>query len=183
MIWRMSWRAAILLALAPLAACGAAAPVANQVAAPLVNQTVAQPDALPALTGRVVDNADLLSPEQEAALTKKSAALEARTGHQFVIVTLPSLEGKTIEQVSLGLGNGWKIGRKGHDDGVLLVVAPNERKVRIEVGFGLENTLTDEAASKIIQDVILPEFREARMPQGISKGADAIIARVSEPSR
>lgn len=163
----------VLLALA-LGACGGAA-------APSVNQAAAARDPIPALTGRVVDNANILSPEQERALSEKSAALEKRTGHQFVIVTLPSLDGRTIESVSLALGNGWKIGRKGYDDGVLLVVAPAERAVRIEVGDGLTRVLSDDAAAKIIQTVILPEFREARLPIGISKGADAIVARLSEP--
>jgi uncharacterized protein len=163
----------VLLALA-LGACGGAA-------APSVNQAATAQKAIPALTGRVVDKANILSPAQESALSEKSAALETRTGHQFVIVTLPSLDGRTIESVSLALGNGWKIGRKGHDDGVLLVVAPAEREVRIEVGDGLARVLSDGDAAKIIQTVILPEFREARLPMGISKGADAIVARLSEP--
>ena len=172
-----------LFALALGACGGAAVPSANQAAAaPTVNQADAAP-AIPALTGRVVDNANILSPEQEGALGKKSAALEARTGHQFVIVTLPSLGGRPIKSVSLALGNGWKIGRKGYDDGVLLVVAPVEREVRIEVGYGLERTLSNDAAAKIIQELILPEFKKARLPEGISKGADAIVARLSEPGK
>lgn len=156
---------AMALILAPLGAGGAAA----------VAQTV------PALAGRVVDKAGILSAEQEDALAEKSEALEARTGHQFVIVTLASLDGRTIEEVSLALANGWGIGRKVDDDGVLLIVAPNERKVRIAVGPGLVQAISDGAAATIVQEVILPEFREDRLPEGISKGADAIIARLSEP--
>lgn len=139
----------------------------------------AAPKPLPALTGRVVDNAGLLSPDQQAALTRKSADLERATGHQFVIVTLPSLDGLSIEQVGLRLGKGWGIGRKDADDGVLLIVAPNERKVRIEVGCGLETTLTDAEADTIIQQTILPRFREAEMPKGIAAGAEAIIREIS----
>lgn len=134
---------------------------------------------LPPLTGRVVDIADLLTPAEEAALTRKSADLERATGHQFVIVTLPSLDGRSIEQVGLALGNGWGIGREDADDGVLLIVAPNERRVRIEVGCGLETTLTNAEADSIIQQTILPRFREARMPMGIAAGAEAIIREIS----
>lgn len=134
---------------------------------------------LPKLTGRVVDTADLLAPSEEAALTRKSVELERATGHQLVIVTLPSLDGRDIEQVGLALGNGWGIGRKEADDGVLLIVAPKERRVRIEVGCGLESTLTDAEAGTIIQQTILPRFREAEMPKGIAAGAEAIIREIS----
>ncbi len=137
------------------------------------------PIALPSLTGRVVDAANLLTSADEAALSRKSAVLEGATGHQFVIVTLPSLDGRSIEQVGLALGNGWGIGRKGANDGVLLLVAPNERRVRIEVGCGLETTLTDAEADTIIQQTILPRFRKAEMPKGIAAGAEAIIREIS----
>lgn len=135
---------------------------------------------LPPLTGRVMDTANLLAPAEEAALTERSANLERATGHQFVIVTLPSLEGRSIEQVGLVLGNGWGIGRKGEDDGVLLIVAPKERLVRIEVGCGLETMLTDAEADTIIQQTILPRFREAEMPKGIAAGAEAILSEISK---
>jgi uncharacterized protein len=161
-----------LAALLLLGGCGGATATANQ--------TTEASAPLPKLTGRVVDMANILSPGQTAALTEKAAALETRKGHQFVIVTVATLNGQTIEAYSLALGRGWGIGRKGHDDGVLLVVAPGERKVRIEVGYGLERVLRDEDAARIIQETILPEFREGRLPDGISKGADAIIARLSE---
>ena len=155
-----------------LAACGPSVPSAQAV--------TASPDPLPALTGRVVDNADLLTPDQEARLADALAATEARTGHQFVVVTLPSLKGRSIEQVGWRLGYGWGIGRKGHDDGVLLIVAPHERKVRIEVGCGLEQTLTDQEAQAIIEQRILPAFRKRAMAAGIFRGSAAIIREIDD---
>ena len=133
---------------------------------------------LPALTGRVVDRADLLSVEAEARLTAKLAALEARRTDQLVVVTLPSLEGRTIEQVGLGLGRGWGIGQKDKDNGVLLIVAPNERHVRIEVGYGLERTIEDHEASRMIAEVLIPAFEVGAYERGILAGADTIIAEL-----
>jgi len=137
--------------------------------------------ALPALTGRVVDKADLLAPAQEASLSAQSAALEKATGHQFVVVTVPDLGGHPIEDYGLHLGRYWGIGRKQVNDGVLLLVAPNERKVRIEVGYGLETTLSDPRAKTIIDRDILPAFRAGDMPKGIIAGA-AAITHTLEPA-
>lgn len=130
---------------------------------------------LPKLTGRVVDNAELLAPSVEAQLTRRLAALETRTTDQLVVVTVPTLGGREIEQFGLQLGNAWGIGQKGKNNGVLLIVAPNERKVRIEVGLGLESTLTDPVAAEIIQARILPRFRQRDMEQGIVAGVDGIL--------
>jgi len=137
--------------------------------------------AFPALTGRVVDKADLLSPAQEAALSEQSAALDKATGHQFVIVTVPDLGGHPIEDYGVYLGRYWGIGRKGVNDGVLLLVAPAERKVRIEVGYGLEKTLSDPRSAEIIAQDILPRFKAGDMPGGIVAGA-AAITRTLSPS-
>jgi uncharacterized protein len=134
----------------------------------------------PALTGRVVDAADLLSPADEAKLTAHSAALERQTGHQLVIATVASLSGHPIEDYSLQLANHWEVGRKGVNDGIILLVAPNERKVRIEVGYGLEKTVTNAEAAHIIDADILPFFRKGEMTAGIVHGADAIVAELSE---
>lgn len=131
--------------------------------------------AFPALTGRVVDKADLLSPAQEAALSAQSTALEKATGHQFVVVTVPGLGGHAIEDYGRALGNYWHVGRKAGNDGVLLLVAPTERKVRIEVGYGLERTLSDPRAAEIIAHDILPPFKAGDLPGGIVAGAAAII--------
>jgi uncharacterized protein len=143
------------------------------------------PEILPALTGRVVDQAGILSPGVEKALASLSSELERRTTDQLVIVTLPNLDGRPIEDVGLALGRGWGIGQKEKDNGVLLVVAPNERKVRIEVGYGLERILPDERAAEIIQRDLLPRFRQSEFDQGILAGAEAIsqllVSHASKP--
>lgn len=133
----------------------------------------------PPLSGRVVDQANLLSPAQEVDLSSKSAALEAQTGRQFVVATVNSLEGRTIEDYGYRLGRHWQIGRKGEDDGVILLVAPNEKKVRIETGYGARVFLTDAVSSLIIRNAVLPRFREGDMAGGIMAGADAIIGQMS----
>jgi len=131
---------------------------------------------LPRLNGRVVDDAGLLSPAQQRDLSARLARLETVTGHQFVIITLPSLHGQTIEHLGLRLGRTWGIGRKGVGDGVLLIVAPNERRVRIEVGNGLEKTLHDSVCAKIIRETIAPRFGRGDMAGGIRAGATAIVS-------
>ena len=136
--------------------------------------------ALPKLTGRVVDEADLLPAPAEASLAARLAELEQRTTDQLVVVTIASLNGERIESFGLRLGNGWGIGQKGKGNGVLLIVAPNERKVRIEVGLGLEKTLTDPECARIIARDILPHFKAGRMEQGIEAGAAALIRRLNE---
>jgi uncharacterized protein len=129
----------------------------------------------PALTGRVVDEANILDPAQRAALTQKLADLEAKSTDQVVVVTLKSLQGTSIEDYGYQLGRHWQIGQKDKNNGVLLIVAPNERKVRIDVGYGLEGTLTDLVANFIIQNSILPRFRANDYPGGITRGVDDII--------
>lgn len=140
-----------------------------------VAQAFAATPQFPALTGRVVDNAHILSPAATQTLTANLEAFEQKTGHQLVVTTLKSLQGYEIEEYGYQLGRHWAIGRKGKDDGVLLIVAPNERRVRIEVGYGLEGDLTDALSSLIIQRVILPEFRKGDMQTGTVNGARAII--------
>lgn len=130
----------------------------------------------PALTGRVVDEADLLTAAQEAALAAKLAALEEKTTDQLVVVTLPSLQDQSIEEFGYRLGRHWGIGRQDRNNGVLLIVAPNERAVRIEVGYGLEGSLTDALTRVIIDTAILPRFRQGDMAGGIAAGVDDIIA-------
>ncbi|HUE80110.1 MAG TPA: TPM domain-containing protein [Sphingomicrobium sp.] len=142
-------------------------------AAPAAAQT------FPQLTGRVVDQANLLSAEQELDLSRKSEALEAQTGRQFVIATVNSLEGRTIEDYGYRLGRQWQIGDEKRDDGVILLVAPNEKKVRIETGYGARVFLTDAVSSVIIRQSILPRFRAGDMPAGIVAGADQIIKMMS----
>ncbi|MEO5773902.1 MAG: TPM domain-containing protein [Sphingomicrobium sp.] len=129
----------------------------------------------PQLTGRVVDQANLLSPEQELDLKSKSEALGGATGRQFVVATVNSLEGRTIEDYGYRLGRTWAIGDKKKDDGVILLVAPNEKKVRIETGYGARVFLTDALSSIVIRDTIVPRFKAGDFGGGIVAGADQII--------
>jgi uncharacterized protein len=135
---------------------------------------VAEPK-FPELTGRVVDDADLLTYPEEVAITADLKALEDKSSDQVVVVTLPSLQGYTIEDFGHQLGRHWGIGTERFDNGVILVVAPNERKVRIEVGRGLEGTLTDALSKIIIENGILPRFREGDFAGGIKDGVRDII--------
>jgi uncharacterized protein len=129
----------------------------------------------PELSGRVVDNAQLLSPEDRAALNAELKALEDKSSDQLVVVTLPSLQGYTIEDYGYQLGRHWGIGTAKLNNGVLLIVAPNERKVRIEVGRGLEPTLTDALSSIVINHAILPRFRAGDFAGGIKDGVGDIV--------
>jgi uncharacterized protein len=135
----------------------------------------------PALTGRVVDGANILSPQTEVSLTTKLEALEAKTSRQLVIVTVPSLQGDEIEDYGYQLGRAWGIGEKGRNTGVLLIVAPNERRVRVEVGYGLEGVLTDALSTVILQERVLPKFRTGDFEGGVVSGADALIEQLSLP--
>lgn len=129
----------------------------------------------PELSGRVVDQANLLSAEDESSITIDLEALEKKSSDQLVVVTLPSLQGYPIEDFGYKLGRHWGIGQKGKDNGVLLIVAPKERKVRIEVGRGLEPVLTDSLSGIIIQQGILPRFKANDYPGGIKAGVRDII--------
>ena len=144
--------------------------------------TPAAAQTFPQLTGRVVDQAHLLSAAQVADLTSKSQTLEAQTGRQFVVATVNSLEGYSIEDYSYRLLRAWGIGRKKENDGVILVVAPNERKVWITTGYGAGGFLTDAMAGVITREAILPKFKAGDMGGGIEAGADAIIKQMSLPS-
>ena len=135
----------------------------------------------PELTGRVVDQANLLSPQQEADLTARSAALEQQSGRQFVVASIASLEGLEIEDYGTRLGRHWGIGTAEEDDGVILLVAPNEKKVRIETGYGAEGFLPDILAGRIIRNEILPRFRNGDMAGGIMTGANSILEQMSLP--
>ncbi len=139
------------------------------------NGQTAEPLQFPELTGRVVDRANLLSEAQRGELTRKLEELESKTTAQLVVVTLTSLSGRTIEEYGYQLGRHWEIGQKTTNNGVLLIVAPNERKVRIEVGYGAEGVLPDAVSSLIIQRVIIPKFRANDYAGGIVAGADEII--------
>jgi uncharacterized protein len=136
----------------------------------------------PELTGRVVDDAGILDPSTKVALERKLAEFETKTTGQLVVVTLKSLQGSSIEDYGYQLGRHWQIGQKEKNTGALLIVAPNERKVRIEVGYGLEGTLTDAVSKLIIENSIIPRFRVNDFAGGIDRGVDDIIQAVSVDS-
>lgn len=130
------------------------------------------------MVGRVTDAAEILPLSAEAQLSGMLEQLERTTGHQAVVVTVPSLDGRSIASVTTDLGNAWGIGRKGQNDGIILLVAPNERRVRIGVGYGLERTLTDDLCSEIIQREILPHFRNGDLTRGIEAGVEALASHL-----
>ncbi len=143
--------------------------------------TLAGAQTFPPLSGRVVDAANLLSPEQETQLTQLSDEIEKASSRQFVVATVPDLQGYPIEDYGYKLGRAWAIGQKDANNGIILLIAPNERKVRIEVGYGLEPIMTDALSSQIINDTILPAFRNKDMPGGIMAGAAAIGEQMKLP--
>ena len=145
----------------------------------LVLPAAAPAQTFPKFTNFVVDQASVIPDQAERQLDRKLADLQRRTRHQLAIVTVSSLEGHDINDYSLRLARTWGVGRRQYNDGVLLLVAPNEHRVRIEVGYGLEATLTDPRCAEIIRNAILPRFRANDMAGGIVAGADAIIARLN----
>ncbi len=165
MPWAKSFLAAVLALFAGLILCSAAS------AAPT----------FPSLSGRVIDGANILNPHIRGELTIKLAALEQRTSRQLVVVTVPSLGGLPSEDYGYQLGRAWGIGEKGRNNGVLLIVAPNERRVRIEVGYGLESVLTDALSSVILRDKVLPKFRSGDFSGGTVAGVDALIEQLTLP--
>jgi uncharacterized protein len=149
---------AVMLALLLVWACAASADVA-----------------VPPLTGRVVDQTGTLSSGDVASLTQTLKNLEARKGSQIAVLIVPTTQPETIEQYSIRVAEAWKIGRKKIDDGALLVVAKDDHKLRIEVGYGLEGALNDVTAKRIIDEVITPKFRSGDFAGGISAGLARII--------
>lgn len=137
---------------------------------------------LPVLTGRVVDGANVIDSATRDAITQKLGAFEAKSSDQVVVVTVPSLDGEAIEPYSNRLYRAWALGQKQENNGVLLVVAPNDRKVRIEVGYGLEGTLTDLLSRLIIENAIIPGFRSGDYSGGIARGVDDILTVLSGDS-
>ncbi len=126
----------------------------------------------------VIDQANVLSPEAEARITAESEQLERTTGRQFVVVTLSSLQGYGIEDYGYRLLRHWGIGRRQQDDGAILIVAPSEHRVRIEVGYGLEPVMTDAMSSVILQRAVLPQFRTGNVEAGIVAGAHEVVQQL-----
>ena len=135
----------------------------------------------PALSGRVVDAANIIPDAQEAALDAQLAAVETNSGRQVVVATIPSLEGYPIDDYGYRLGRSWGIGQKADNNGALLIIAPKDRKVRIEVGYGLEPILTDAWSSVVINTQILPRFKAGDYPGGIAAGVNQIASQLQLP--
>jgi uncharacterized protein len=138
--------------------------------------------AVPPLVGRVVDETGTLSSDEIASLNQTLRNFEARKGSQVAVLIVPTTAPEAIEQYSLRVAETWKIGRKKIDDGALLVVAKDDRRLRIEVGYGLEGALTDVTSKRIIDEIITPRFRSGDFAGGISSGVDRIIRVVDGES-
>jgi uncharacterized protein len=151
------------IACALIALCWLAAPVA------------AQDTAIPYLSGRIVDQTGVLSTQARERLAAMLQAHERATGNQIVVLTVPTLGGESVEDYAVRVFADWKLGSRHKDNGVLIVVVPQDRRVRIEVGYGLEGTLTDATASRIIRDLMTPRFREGNYDVGIEAGVTAAI--------
>lgn len=143
------------------------------------NTALAAAPEFPALTGRVVDEAGVLSPQFKSEISTQLAGHERATTNQVVVVTLKTLHGYDISDYGYQLGRHWGIGQKGKNNGALLIIAPNEKKIRIEVGYGLEGTLTDAVSRDIIERFIKPSLRQQNIEQGIRAGVGAILAALS----
>jgi len=134
--------------------------------------------AVPYLTGRVVDNAEILKPATRERVAALAKAHEDKTTDQIAVLTVTTLGGESIEEYAGRVFAAWKLGQKGKDNGVLVVVAPQDHKMRIEVGYGLEGTLPDVAASRIIRNVMTPAFRNDNFDDGVAQGVEAIVAQL-----
>lgn len=130
---------------------------------------------VPPLTGHVTDQTATLTTEQQAALEQTLQTFEARKGSQLAVLIVPSSEPETIEQYSLRVAEQWKLGRKKVDDGAILVIAKNDRTLRIEVGYGLEGALNDAVSKRIISEIILPRFKQGDFYGGISAGVAQMV--------
>jgi len=131
---------------------------------------------VPYLTGRVVDDAEILSPPARDRIAGLLKAHDEKTSNQIAVLTLPTLDGESVEGYATRVFEAWKLGQKGKDNGVLVVVVPKDRKMRIEVGYGLEGTLPDVAAARIIRNVMTPAFKAGDYDQGVGDGVAAIVA-------
>jgi uncharacterized protein len=133
---------------------------------------------VPALKSRVTDLTGTLAAEEAAQLEQKLAAFEARKGSQIAVLIVPTTQPETIEQYSIRVAEAWKLGRKGIDDGALLLIAKQDRTVRIEVGYGLEGVLPDALAKRIVDEVIVPQFRQGNFFGGINAGIEQMMSVV-----
>jgi uncharacterized protein len=156
--------------------------LAMAIGATLAASLVLSAPNFPALTGRVVDQANIISPEQRASLEGKLKELEDKSGIQLVVATISSLDGLEIEPYANQLFRAWKIGEAKKNNGVLFLIAPKEHKLRIEVGYGLEGTLTDATSKIIIVNAVAPRFKAGDFDGGVSRGVDDIITTLTTDS-
>ena len=138
----------------------------------------AQQADVPYLTGRVVDNAEILKPDTRKRLAETLRQHEQKTTNQVAVLTVRTLQGDSVEEYAVRVFEHWKLGQKGKDNGVLVVVAPQDRRMRIEVGYGLEGVLPDATAARIIRNVMTPRFKAGDYDGGITQGVDAIVAHL-----
>lgn len=138
----------------------------------------AQPAEVPYLTGRVVDNAEILSPDTRKRLAESLRRHEQKTGNQVAVLTVPTINGESVEEYAVRVFEHWKLGQKGRDNGVLVLIVPQDRRMRIEVGYGLEGVLTDVQASRIIRNLMTPRFRDGDFNGGVVRGVNAVIAQL-----
>jgi uncharacterized protein len=162
-------RSLAVLMLMLVVSAGAAA-----AAAPWEAPPAGEMQPIPALKQRVTDAAGMLSGADQARLEQKLAAWETKTGNQLAVLIVPTTQPESIEEYSIRVGEAWKIGKKGKDNGVLLLIAKNDKKLRIEVGYGLEGNLPDVIAKRIIAEVIAPQFKQGNFAAGIEAGIDKI---------
>lgn len=144
----------------------------------LATPAAAQQAEVPYLTGRVVDNAEILSADTRRQLTEILRQHEQKSGNQVAVLTVPTIHGESVEEYAVRVFEQWKLGQKGKDNGVLVVIVPQDRRLRIEVGYGLEGVVTDAHASRIIRNVITPRFREGDFNGGVRRGVDALVAQL-----
>lgn len=135
--------------------------------------------AFPKPTGFVNDFANVIAADTKPQIDRVLKSFESETGNEIAVVTLPSLEGRTVEDVAADLYKEWGIGKKGRDNGVLFLIAPKERKTRIEVGYGLEGVINDALAGRILDEFVLPHFKEGDLSAGIASGAEAIVNTIT----
>jgi len=145
-------------------------------AAAALAATAALAAEVPFLSGRVVDDAEVLTPAVRDRVAATLKAHEDRTTNQIAVLTVPTIAPESVEDYAVRVFAAWKLGQAGKDNGVLVVVVPRDRKMRIEVGYGLEGTLTDATAARIIRDVMTPRFKAGDFGAGVSEGVDAIVA-------
>lgn len=148
------------------------------VAAALVAAVATADVPVPQLTARVTDLSGVLSPAQQSALERRLRDFETAKGAQIAVLIVPTTEPETIEQYGIRVADAWKLGRKGVDDGAILLVATTDRTLRIEVGYGLEGVMPDAVANRIIDEIIVPRFKAGDLPGGIAAGVDRMIAVV-----